>query len=275
MTEPEALLRLSLVAFKEVTPEQLAAERKLHKKLEHLFAHGVYEVLKEIRHRGAPSNELERAYLASRVVPDTEDYAQTILDSTDDMVDKAARQTAKQVGTEITRASDRVHERLKNMIFEASQQTLRRLRGDIQGNLAHAYREGMGIEDAAKYIDGSFESMQEYELRRVARTEIVGAQNRAAHDTLDELGVEYEQWVAELDDRTRESHADLHGQITRTGENFSNGLRYAGDRSGPIDEWIQCRCTTAPFLIPEGYQAPSGKQWFYEGELIDVRADTE
>ncbi len=122
-----------------------------------------------------------------------------------------------------------------------------------------------------------FDSLQDYRLRLIARTEIQGAQNAAAHETMVDLGVEYKQWWTGQDERVRgndprdtANHVELHGQITRLEDRFSNGLRFPGDRSGPIEEWINCRCTTNPFIIPEGFTAPPGKQWFYEEDLQEL-----
>jgi hypothetical protein len=62
----------------------------------------------------------------------------------------------------------------------------------------------------------------------------------------------------------------MHGQIVRVGDQFSNGLRYPGDRTGEIAEWINCRCTTVPFIMPIGFIAPPGVLHFYEDELLAV-----
>jgi len=116
--------------------------------------------------------------------------------------------------------------------------------------------------------------MQDYELRRVARTEINSFQNEGAYLTEQELGVRYHMWYTALDERVRGSHSNMHGEIVRVGEPFSNGLYYPGDRSGgqgTIKEWINCRCRTVPFLMPEGKMAPPGASYFRESDLIEIR----
>jgi hypothetical protein len=42
--------------------------------------------------------------------------------------------------------------------------------------------------------------------------------------------------------------------------------------SGPIEEWINCRCSNAPFVIPYGYMAPSFSP-FREEDLVDISAE--
>lgn len=53
------------------------------------------------------------------------------------------------------------------------------------------------------------------------------------------------KWLSTFDTRTRASHRALQGEIVPLDGVFSNGLRYPVDTSGPIKEWIRCRCTLA------------------------------
>ena len=53
------------------------------------------------------------------------------------------------------------------------------------------------------------------------------------------------QWVSANDDRVRDSHIGLNGQIRAQGETwqtFNGELRYPCDPNGPAEETIQCRC---------------------------------
>ena len=44
------------------------------------------------------------------------------------------------------------------------------------------------------------------------------------------------QWLATKDERTRDSHAHLDGEIRKWNECFSNGLRYPQDPQGEAGE---------------------------------------
>ena len=112
--------------------------------------------------------------------------------------------------------------------------------------------------------------MKGWESRRIARTEINSAQNEGAFSAYDDLGVEYQMWWTGKDNRVRDSHRPLHGHIVAVGNTFSNGLLYPGDKSGPIKEWINCRCTSIPYIIPLGKMAPPGLTEFTEDQLIDI-----
>lgn len=88
---------------------------------------------------------------------------------------------------------------------------------------------------------------------RNARTMTTSVESRGRNDAYDELkekGVELETvWVATLDDRTRHSHRQLHGEIKdeKTGK-FSNGLRYPADPAGDPEEVYNCRCAEMSYV---------------------------
>lgn len=61
------------------------------------------------------------------------------------------------------------------------------------------------------------------------------------------------EWIAALDERTRESHAALDGQIVARTATFDVGgsaMRYPGDPAGEPAEAINCRCALA-LVTPE------------------------
>ena len=89
--------------------------------------------------------------------------------------------------------------------------------------------------------------------------------------------MEYTQWISVDDGRTRGTdpndsadHLILNGEIIRIGDTYSNGLQYPGDTSGPIEEWINCRCSNAPYVMPYGMMAPPGREQFREEDLIPI-----
>lgn len=157
--------------------------------------------------------------------------------------------------------------------FVASNGTMSRMVGDVMGNLAESFRKGLGIDEAAESLNAVFQGMHDWELRRVARTEINCFQSQGAYMTERELGVEYHQWWSAEDARVRDSHIEMHGQIVRVGDRFTNGLLYPGDRDGAIEEWINCRCRPVCFLMPEGYAPPPGADYFYEEDLVPVSVE--
>lgn len=165
---------------------------------------------------------------------------------------------------------------LNNKIFTASHHTMNRVDNLVMNNLSNSYNEGLGIEEAKNNLTVKYNGLKGWEARRIARTEINSAQNDACFDMCSELGCEYIQWWTAQDERVRDGtkgsadHRKLHGKIVRIGTRFSNGLLYPGDREGSINEWINCRCTTIPFLIPLGKMVPPNLTEFTEDDLIDI-----
>lgn len=82
---------------------------------------------------------------------------------------------------------------------------------------------------------------------RNARTMLTSSENlgrQASFERAQDMGIEMEkQWLATLDDRTRDSHALMDGERVPLDENFSNGLEYPADPSGEPEEIYNCRCT--------------------------------
>ena len=161
---------------------------------------------------------------------------------------------------------------LLNRSFRASENTMARVDKQINNIITEGYRSGKGINDIGNQLTKRFDQLATWEARRIARTEVNNSHNTATYDTYQELGMEYTQWIAASDDRTRDSHVEVDGEIIPIGATYSNGLRYPGDTSGPIEEWINCRCSNAPFIIPYGYMAPSFSP-FRESDLIPIIED--
>ena len=173
--------------------------------------------------------------------------------------------------------SDRVEGFIRQGTFEASQQTMERMKGDVLETLSGAINEGKGIDEATEMLRDQFDNMQDYELERIARTEIHSYANESKFVVEQELGVEFHQWLTNITEATRgqrasdwADHIEMNGQIVRVGDEFSNGLTYPGDKSGSPEEYINCLCDLVPFIMPEGKRPPVGQPYFYESDLLNV-----
>ena len=260
----------------------------MNKDLQKLFAEVAGETLNRLReHHTVPSDYASRRRILAAMEDAREYFARTIADSGE----QAARVGRNAVLSHMQHAGMRVsmtdfsmitRNTIRDHAFEASRGTMARMTGDVMDNLARSYADGLGIDEASGRLRDTFSMMQDYELRRVARTEINNLQNEGAYQTERELGVEYHMWWTAVDERRRGSHPDdvhdhvsLHGQIVKVGEPFSNGLYYPGDRSdgeATIGEWINCRCRLIPFIMPPDKRAPEAS-YFYERDLVNVEED--
>ena len=161
-------------------------------------------------------------------------------------------------------------DRLLNRSFIASESTIARVDESINEIITDGYKTGKGIDYVSQQVQARFEQLQTWEATRIARTEIHNAHNEGIMKSYETLGVEYTQWIAANDDRVRDSHAEIDGEIIPFGGTYSNGLAYPGDTSGDIEEWINCRCSNAPYVMPAGMMAPPGMAQFREDDLIPI-----
>lgn len=110
------------------------------------------------------------------------------------------------------------------------------LQGILQGesipNIAKRMRTVVGMDKNASI--------------RNARTYTTSVENQAKVDRYseaEELGIDLEkEWVATLDERTRDSHRELDGVRVANDEVFPNGLLYPADPNGEPSEVYNCRC---------------------------------
>ena len=258
---------------------QLRAEARLTKRLQGLFAEVAERTVQELLERNRlPTDDATMKLVMSHIFEASDSYKEILgeeaLQAAQYGRNRVIRELQRRgVSVSFSEFSERVKKMIEEHAFTASQHTTDRIVGNVMQNLADSYANGLGIDDAAEELRKVFQGMQDHELKRIARTEINSFQNEGAYLTEQELGVRYHMWYTAEDERVRSSHADIHGEIVRVGEPFSNGLYYPGDRSGgrdTIKEWINCRCRTVPFLMPEGKMAPPGVSHFRESDLVDI-----
>ncbi len=181
----------------------------------------------------------------------------------------STKQANKNIKSLLFNTNPKAEDDLLSKVFTASERTLRRVTSKINKVLSEGYTSGAGINVVGNLLTEQFNQLKTWEAKRIARTEIHNSHNLAVMDTYNSMNVSYTQWIAANDDKTRDSHAEIDGEIIPIGETYSNGLRYPGDTDGPIDEWINCRCSNAPFVVPYGYIAPNFSP-FREEDLIEI-----
>lgn len=82
----------------------------------------------------------------------------------------------------------------------------------------------------------------------IGRTEVGTAYNASRFVEMGEQGFEYHEWLANDDDRVRDSHLEAQNAgAVRVGEKFPGvRLAYPMEPGGPAEEVINCRCETIP-----------------------------
>lgn len=122
----------------------------------------------------------------------------------------------------------------------------------IQNSVVQGILQGDSIGELTK----RFYDVQEnnlyaaYRNARTAYTSAANAGTQHAQEEIENLGYEVESvWMATVDNRTRESHAELHGVAVPQGELFPNGLMYPCDPDGDPSEVYNCRCTMVTHIV--------------------------
>lgn len=118
--------------------------------------------------------------------------------------------------------------------------------------------QGASIGEIARRIGKQTGESNCTAMLRNARTMFTGAQNAGRIDGLhqaQELGIRVQkQWMATPDNRTRDTHAELDGQIVDVDEPFitsaGNEIMYPGDPAADPSEVWNCRCTLV-YVYPE------------------------
>lgn len=255
-----------LPAVKDVDRRLLAVEQRLANKLIGLQGGLERKFIQALRERGRiPSNQRQQMDFISKIfdVP-FEDMKQVISEESVEGMEigrQLSLEDLMELGVEVTfrKFSEEVRDKLRDKVYEFSEDTFSRIKGDFAKTLSKGYEEGLGIDDIARELREDFKNLRDYRLKLIARTEVQSAQNEGSHQTLQEYGVRYKQWLTVGDDRVRGNnptdeydHVYLHGQVVRVDEPFSNGLMYPGERTGDIGEWINCRCRERPYIPKKG-----------------------
>jgi len=116
----------------------------------------------------------------------------------------------------------------------------------IQRVLTQTVAQGLSVKDASRLVRQAL-NKNSNNATRIVRTETTGIMNKAREESMlhaQSKGLEIKKfWVATLDDRTRDRHAELDGETQDIDKPFTNGLMYPGDQSGDAEDTINCRCS--------------------------------
>lgn len=130
-----------------------------------------------------------------------------------------------------------------------------RIKALIRETLAQGEAEGLGIEAIRKRLEQnvgtSLRGNVRARARAIAQTEMIKASNEASKFAVDSTGLEYRKfWSSSHLPGTRASHTAAEEESIAKGglrkdEIFESvGMLYVGDPAGPVEEIVNCRCTT-------------------------------
>jgi HK97 family phage portal protein len=103
--------------------------------------------------------------------------------------------------------------------------------------------DGLGSYDISKQLRQFYDEGEKWKAMRTARTEVGAAAGQGQREAAAQSGyVTKKQWIATMDDRVRDAHANINGEVKGFDELYSNGLMNPGDTNGEPAEFINCRC---------------------------------
>lgn len=144
----------------------------------------------------------------------------------------------------------------------------------IQNAITQGIIQGEGIPDIAKRIAQQTGERNRAALTRQARTSMTGAQNMgrlAAMEDAKEKGIRVQKkWIATLDKKTRDAHAELDGQVVDADQPFVvNGMEIMcpGDPNADPSLVYNCRCTLG-WVYPDHPAAAGARRDNKTGEVI-------
>lgn len=131
-----------------------------------------------------------------------------------------------------------------------------------RAQLLEGFMEGESIDSLRDRLRTNVPELTAARARTVARTEVISASNAGSLSMVEiaEFGGT-KTWLATEDARTRPTHTLADGQTVPLASAFLVGgfpLHFPGDPSGPLEEIVNCRCTTTYDLTDEPLTADGG-----------------
>lgn len=138
-------------------------------------------------------------------------------------------------------------------------------RDQLRSVLTEAFERGDSIGQVSQAIREKFAEIDQGRALTIARTETLSAISAARADKAEDWQEKFpdkklsKQWVSAQDDRVRDSHENVDGQVVDLDAEFDNGLEYPRQKGAPAEEVINCRCDHIVFasededLITKGF----------------------
>ena len=142
------------------------------------------------------------------------------------------------------------------------------IKGDGIGNVADSLADVLALQNDAA-------------MKRYARTAMTSAQNAGRmemmHEAEDEGVNVRKKWIATLDSRTRDAHADLDGETAAVDEAFHTAdygdIMYPGDPAAEPGNVYNCRCTLG--YVIDGYTGNGQRRAYDEWTDADGQRHRE
>lgn len=139
------------------------------------------------------------------------------------------------------------------------------MRKKVAGIISDGVLNGTSIKELEKAVKNTCSDFSRNKAELIATTEVGKLNSAIARNQSESAGIQYYEWSAAMDGRTRESHAVMDGRICKWGDDNGyyvwvdkkDGGRELERRERPKNAYIgapgtdfRCRCTALPY-VPE------------------------
>ena len=146
-------------------------------------------------------------------------------------------------------------------------------RQKVENAITQGIIQGESVDQIADRLARELRTTNMNKMRMFARTAMTGAQNAGRQKQMEDAiakGIDIKkQWIATLDDRTRDTHQHLDGQTVPVSEAFHVStkkgeatIRYPGDPNADPALVYNCRCTMKSVF--KGLENQRGQRRAYE-----------
>ncbi len=241
-----------------------AALPLLERQLSSVFRSARFQLLRRLKEVGAGDianiDGRTRNSIIKSVMSDAQAKYEAILTEAGiTLADSVRREVVQTLGVDFTELSKEALTALENNALAASDIVITRVTDTILDNIRQSYADELSSLEVEDNIKEEFSQVLDNEIAQIAETELTSYANYTRQTTYRDYGVRYKKWVSMEDERVRDEHIVMHGQIVALDRPFTNGLMYPGDKSGPIESWIRCRCHLEDYYSEEELPYP-----FYE-----------
>jgi len=149
---------------------------------------------------------------------------------------------------------DAFADKRKTDLASINETTFEQVKGKVSDTVSQAMKDNWTPNELAKALKTDIFDVAQNRVsnaQTIARTEMGIVASETRFDVFKTEGIEKWIWATAMDDRVRELHIALEGDVANVGESFpkSGGqLRYPRDTQAPLDQIINCRCVALGYF---------------------------
>ena len=225
--------------IKKVTPLENSFRRGIVK----LFQEQENEVLRALRKGKAIIKDIDDVLRITHSEREIAKFAEFVLPRITEIVKINGIDAMAEIGVDVSFdvTNPLVTKWIKKRSGDLIKSILDTTKDKLRKTLAEGIEAGESIPKLANRVSAVYEEAKGSRAIKIARTETINASNSGAYQAYRKSDIIKEkEWLATMDDRVREEHAAMNGEVVGLDEPFSNGLMFPGEPN--------CRCTILPVI---------------------------